>query len=84
LLIDNGGDTWEMLKAWRGGTEGPEGKIFLPHVPGKVVITFEKATGDPNVSSFTLINYAHILASAGATANPHWTKVIIKDIPSSL
>lgn len=83
MLIDNEGDTWEMLKGYKGGAKGPADKIFLPGMEVKVPITFVKETGSLDATSFTLINHVHIVASAGATSNPHWSKVIIKDIPST-
>ncbi|HTG32262.1 MAG TPA: hypothetical protein VLB76_04975 [Thermoanaerobaculia bacterium] len=83
MLIDSEGEKWEMLKAYKGGTKGPAGKIFVPSLKVKVPITFVKETGNLDVEKFTLINHVHILASSGATSKPHWTKVTIKDIPST-
>ena len=83
MLIDSEGETWEMLKAYKGGAKGPAGKIFIPGVKVKVPITFVKETGNIDVEKFSLISHVHILASSGVTSKPHWTKVTIKDIPST-
>lgn len=81
MLMDDQGEKWELLKPYKGGREGPEGKIFVPGARVKVPITFVKQVGTLDLESFSLINYAHILAAAGPTAHAHWTQVTIGDIP---
>jgi len=83
MLIDNEGETWDLLKSYQGGSKGPADKIFVPGVKVSVPITFTKATGKVDVKSFTLKSWVHILSSHGTSARPHWTNVTMKDIPSN-
>lgn len=81
MLIDNRGEKWDILYPWQGGASGPDGIVFLPHLPSKATITFQKSKGNSDITSFTLIHNAHIYPPEGPA---HVAKVVIRDIPSSL
>jgi hypothetical protein len=81
LLLDDNGNTWEMLKRYKGGGEGMRRKLFRPGKPVKVTLIFSKESGDISANTFDLVNWVHILSPVGATSDPKWVKVEIAGIP---
>ncbi len=66
-LIDNAGETWQMLGPRDGGGRGADGLVFLPNTKTRVNYSFQRVNGGQDVQSFILQNPAEIYAAHGGS-----------------